>query len=203
MSVTTIIRTEDTTATAENATAITEPVAPAPVEVEPTPEPVKPIDKDQITDNFHFSELTHSNTAVRKNIRNTPSDKHRANLIEATKKLFQPMREILGKPVLISSGYRSEAVNRAVGGSRTSAHSFGFAIDFTSPSFGTPRQIAELLSKELPKRGIEFDQLILEFPESPSGWIHLGFKSRDGRQRGQILTAKKVRGKTQYFSGLV
>lgn len=202
MSVTTIIRTEDTTAIAENATAITEPVAPAPVE--PTPEPVKPVDKDQITDNFHFSELIHSVTAVNRNMRNTPTDKHRANLIQSTKELFQPVRDILGKAVLINSGYRSETVNRAVGGSRTSAHKFGFAIDFISPSYGSPRQIAECLVKELPKRGIKFDQLILEFPNSASGgWIHLGFKNHDGRQRGQILTAKKVNGKTQYFSGLV
>ncbi len=201
MSVTTIIRTEDTTQTADNATVTAEPViTPAPVEVEPT----QKVDEDQITKNFHFSELIHSITAVNRNMRNTPTDKHRANLIQSTKELFQPVRDILGKAVLINSGYRSETVNRAVGGSRTSAHKFGFAIDFISPSYGSPRQIAECLVKELPKRGIKFDQLILEFPNSASGgWIHLGFKNHDGRQRGQILTAKKVRGKTQYFSGLV
>lgn len=202
MSVTTIIRTE------KNVSEHSEQQHTAPIETVEPIEPVviaepEPVDADQITENFHFSELIHSNTAVRKNIPNVPTAQHKANLIQATKQLFQPMRELLGHAVLISSGYRSQAVNQAVGGSATSAHSVGFAIDFTCPKFGNPRKIAEFLSKELPKRGIKFDQLILEFPDSPSAWIHLGFKARDGRQRGQILTAKKVRGKTKYFSGLV
>lgn len=153
----------------------------------------------QVTKNFHLSELVHSNTAVRLGIKNIPSQDHQANLITACHALFQPMRDALGQSVLISSGYRSPAVNKAVGGSTTSAHSVGYAIDFISPKFGTPREIATFLAKELPIRGIKFDQIILEF----DSWVHIGFKTRDGRQRNEVLTAKKVAGVTRFFKGIV
>ena len=163
--------------------------------------PKNPIDK--ITQNFYYSELIHSAVALRLGISNIPNAQHQKNLIEATKKLWQPTRDLLGKSMLISSGYRSPELNDAVGGSDSSAHSIGFAIDFTSPSFGNTRKIAEFLVKELNRKKIKFDQLILEFPDSPSSWIHLGYKSQTGQQRGQVLTAKKIDGKTRYLTGLV
>ena len=162
----------------------------------------KVADEDQITANFHMSELIHSNTAVNRGIKNTPSALHKKNLIEATKNLFQPTRDLLGAAMLISSGYRSPALNRVVGGSSSSAHSYGLAIDFTCPSFGNPRKIASYLVAEFKKRGIKFDQLILEFPDSGSSWIHLGYKSPSNSQRNQVLTAVKRGGKTTYLSGL-
>lgn len=152
----------------------------------------------QVTKNFTLAELLHSNTAVRKGIKNIPTTDHQANLITACHALFQPMRDALGKSVLISSGYRSLAVNKAVGGSDKSAHCVGYAIDFISPTFGTPKEIASFLAEELPKRGIKFDQIILEFDE----WVHIGFKSQKGAQRGQVLTAKKYKGATQYLEGI-
>ncbi|MFC3172098.1 D-Ala-D-Ala carboxypeptidase family metallohydrolase [Acinetobacter vivianii] len=136
----------------------------------------------QVTKNFTIAELLHSNTAVRKGLDNTPSVDHRANLITACHELFQPVRDALNKPMLISSGYRSPSVNRAVGGSKTSAHCVGYAIDFISPSFGEPAAVAKFLAKELPKRGIKFDQIILEFDQ----WVHIGFKNQSGEQRGQV-----------------
>lgn len=156
----------------------------------------------KVTPDFWYSELIHSNTAMRLNLPNTPTEQHKQNLIEACTNLWQPMRKLLDKPVHINSGYRSLAVNNAVGGSKTSAHSVGFAIDFTAPSFGHPRFIAEYLAKELQKNGIKFDQIILEFPESPSCWVHIGYKSRDGRQREQVLTAVKRANKTVYLEGI-
>lgn len=157
----------------------------------------------KISQNFYMSELIQSSVALRLGIDNTPTPEYQKNLIEATKKLWQPTRTLLGKSMLISSGYRSPKLNDAVGGSDSSAHSFGFAIDFTSPSFGNTRKIAEFLVKELKRKNIKFDQLILEFPDSPSSWIHLGYKSQTGQQRGQVLTAKKIDGKTRYLVGLV
>lgn len=155
-----------------------------------------------ITKNFSMAELTHSNTAKARGISNVPNDAHKANLIASAKNLWQPVRDILGVPMRVSSGYRSPQLNRAVGGSPTSAHSHGFAIDFTAPSFGNTRQIAKKLATELNARGIKFDQLILEFPDSTGSWIHLGYKSPSGKQRGQLLTAVKHGGKTVYLSGL-
>lgn len=157
----------------------------------------------KVSQNFYMSELIQSSVALRLGIDNTPTPEYQKNLIEATKKLWQPARTLLDKPMLISSGYRSPKLNDAVGGSDSSAHSFGFAIDFTSPSFGNTRKIAEFLVKELKRKNIKFDQLILEFPDSPSSWIHLGYKSQTGQQRGQVLTAKKIDGKTRYLVGLV
>ena len=156
-----------------------------------------------ITPNFYLSELTRSNTAARFGIRNTPSETHLKNLTDSAKNLWQPVRDMLGVPVLVSSGYRSPALNAKIGGARNSAHSHGFAIDFSAPAFGDSRKIAEFLVKELRARGIKFDQLILEFPGTPGSWIHLGYKRPGtGEQRNQVLTAKKVKGKTVYLSGL-
>lgn len=155
-----------------------------------------------ITKNFSLAELTHSNTAKARGISNTPNDTHKANLIASAKNLWQPVRDILGVPMIVSSGYRSERLNKAVNGSKTSAHSHGFAIDFTAPKFGNTRAIAKKLATELKARGIKFDQLILEFPDSGSSWIHLGYKSPSGKQRGQLLTAVKRGGRTVYLSGL-
>ncbi|MFB2539060.1 D-Ala-D-Ala carboxypeptidase family metallohydrolase [Acinetobacter sp. c3-l95] len=158
---------------------------------------------DQITPNFTLSELIHSDVATARHIDNTPNAEHQQNLIQSTIQLFQPMRELLGQAVKVNSGYRSFSLNRAVNGSQTSAHSVGYAIDFVCPKFGTTRQIVDFLAKELPKQGILFDQIILEFPDTPNSWVHIGYKNRQGRQRGQILTAKKIKGKTVYLQGIV
>lgn len=157
----------------------------------------------QLSTHFYLSELTQSRTAARRGIDNTPSEKIRNQLKEATQQLFQPMRDLLGKPVLVSSGYRCPALNRAIGGAKNSTHMHGYAIDFTCPAFGTPRQIVEFLHTALAKQGIKFDQIILEFPDTASSWVHIGYKSADGRQRGQILTAKRIKGKTMYLQGIV
>lgn len=152
----------------------------------------------KLSNNFWLSELIVSQTAARHGIDNTPSAAELNNLKESCENLWQPVREILGKPMLISSGYRSPVVNARVGGSRTSAHCYGYAIDFTCPSFGTPLEIARFLAKELPKHNIKYDQIIMEFGR----WVHLGYKNRMGEQRGQNLTAKKVNGKTVYVGGV-
>ena len=152
----------------------------------------------KLTDNFYLSELLVSNTATRLGINNIPDGNIIRNLSESAENLWQPVRDLLGKPMLISSGYRSPAVNARVGGSRTSAHCYGYAIDFTCPSFGTPLEIARFLAKELPKHNIKYDQIIMEFGR----WVHLAYKNGAGEQRGKNTTAKKVNGKTVYVGGV-
>ena len=170
---------------------------------EPPVEVVPPFIPDgYVTANFNMRELTHSNTAVARKLSNKPGTVHEQNLVAATVNLFQPIRDILGQPMIINSGYRSPAVNKAVGGSSTSAHGIGFAIDFVSPKFGSSTDIAKTLVKELKARNIKFDQLILEFPDQAGSWIHIGYKNSAGQQRGQILTAKKIGGRTKYLSGI-
>lgn len=137
-----------------------------------------------ITPNITLNEVLHSNTAKAHNIDNIPDEAVLKNLIEASINLWQVARDILGQPMIITSGYRCEALNRRVGGVKNSSHKHGLAIDFRCPKFGSTRAVVAHLSAEFKKRGIAFDQLILEYPDSPRSWVHLGF----GRgNRGQVF----------------
>ena len=137
-----------------------------------------------ITKNISLNELLASPTAKKHNIDNMPNQAILQNLIDASVNLYQPVREILGVPMIISSGYRCPALNKAVGGSKTSAHMSGFAIDFTAPKFGTPKLIVPHIVRKLKENGINFDQVIIEYPKSPRSWVHLGYKHPNGKQRG-------------------
>ena len=138
----------------------------------------------QLTKHFHLSEFTRSQTAVRRGIRNVPGPNQVAALKLLCEKVLEPVREHFDKPVRISSGYRSPALNRAIGGSPTSQHSKGEAADFTIP--GVPnREVLEWMHKNL-----SYDQLIDEF--NPGGWIHVSY-SKD-RLRNQELSARRGRG---------
>lgn len=130
---------------------------------------------------FTETEATHSQAAARFNVSNVPSPEVMTTII-ATAKQMDVVRELLGHPVYVSSWYRSEAVNDIVGGSASSAHMKGCAVDFVCPRFGSPRKIAEKLKHELV---IPFDQIIVEFPNSPTGgWVHISF---DKKARQQVL----------------
>ena len=156
-----------------------------------------------VTENFNYLELIHSNTAKARGIDNTPSEQIKNNLIASCKNLWQPARDILEVPMKINSGYRSPVLNKIIGGSTTSTHCYGYAIDFVAPKFGTTTDIVKTLVQEFTKRGIAWDQIILEFPSSPNSWVHLGWKSGSGAQRKQVLTAvKNKQGKTVYLPGI-
>ena len=126
---------------------------------------------------FALSEFTTSQTAARRGIDNTPA----ADVLAALKRTAQGLEAVrvrLGcAPVLISSGYRSPALNAAIGGSKNSQHMTGEAADFTAPRFGTPAEIAAALVDS----GVAYDQLILEFGR----WVHISFS---GSPRHQALT---------------
>ena len=127
-----------------------------------------------LSPNFHLTEFTTSQTAARRGIDNTPSPAI-IETLRATARKMELVRTILGgKPILITSGYRSPALNRAVRGSRTSAHMRGEAADFICPGFGSPLAICRALAiqKDLP-----FDQIIEE-----GTWVHIGFAKFPRRQ---------------------
>lgn len=126
---------------------------------------------------FTYGEMTVSQTAARKNISNTPDKDAMRNLC-FTANMMVHVRSYLGnKPIIVSSGYRSPALNKVVGGSDTSAHTLGWAVDFTCPGFGTPLEVAKALAKS----DIKFDQVIHEY----DSWVHISF---DPRNREQLLT---------------
>ncbi len=120
--------------------------------------------------NFTLAEFTISETAARKGIDNTPPPGVMAALERTAKGLEAVRLSLRNAPIVVTSGYRSPALNAAVGGQPNSQHMAGEAVDFICPRFGTPAQVAAALIK----RGFVFDQLILEFGR----WVHISFAAK-------------------------
>ena len=151
----------------------------------------------RLSENFSLQEFTKSQTAERRGIDNTPVEGHLENAKALFENVVQPVRDNFGVTV-INSGYRCGDLNYAIGGSNTSQHCKGQAVDIECP--GTPNyDVAKWIEDNL-----DFDQLILEFytPGIPdSGWIHVSYKTEDNRNAS--LTAMKENGKTVYKPGLI
>lgn len=132
----------------------------------------------KLSPHFDLSEFTQSQTAARLGLDNTPP----AGVVDAlsyTASQLERIRTLLGAPLFISSGYRSLAVNRAVGGKDSSQHCKGEAADFTCPGFGDPRQIVAALVRT----DVLFDQLILEHADAVNnGWVHISFSDHPRKQ---------------------
>ena len=147
----------------------------------------------KLSNNFSLAEMTKSQTATRKGIRNEPSTAHIENLIHLAETVLQPVRDHFGKPVAISSGYRSPALCEAIGSSAKSQHAKGEAADFEIGGVDN-KELATWISKNT-----TFDQLILEFyneGDPNSGWVHCSAVT--GEPRKQVLRASKVEGRTKY-----
>jgi len=149
---------------------------------------------------FTLQECTRSDTAAKRGIDNTPSPVHEAHIVESVEMLLDPLRGAweayckkngLGAAgIFVSSGYRSPALNAAVGGSKTSAHCCGYAFDLVPAN----RRMTEfkLFCCEF-LRGRLFDQLISEAEDGRGvpRWMHVGYKSPRGEQRKQFFTMKE------------
>lgn len=140
---------------------------------------------------FTFKELTASATAKRKGIDNNPSAEIRNNLQALVDNILDPLREAYGKPIIVTSGYRSVKLNKAVGGAANSQHTKGEAVDIRAVS-DKPEDNKVLFDMIL-KLGLPFDQLINEYGYD---WIHVSYKKIS--QRKQILEATRKNGKTIY-----
>jgi zinc D-Ala-D-Ala carboxypeptidase len=143
----------------------------------------------QLTPHFTLEEMTDSQTAARKGLNNVPpaSSQERRNL-QRTAEVMEQVRGLLGeKPVLISSGFRSPQVNAAVGGSKTSAHMSGLAVDFSCPGAGTPIAICKKLEPHMKTLGV--DQLIHEYDT----WVHLGLSASAPRHMAMTIDNKGTR----------
>ncbi|WP_288484725.1 D-Ala-D-Ala carboxypeptidase family metallohydrolase [uncultured Novosphingobium sp.] len=115
-------------------------------------------------------------TVTSSGLANNPNPQQLARLT-ATAQAMEAVRKLLGHPIQVNSGFRSSAVNRAVGGSPSSAHALGYAVDFVCPAFGDPMAICRAIKAS----GIKFDQLIME----QNRWVHISF---DPRLRQQVLS---------------
>lgn len=154
----------------------------------------------QISEHFSFRELTRSESARRAGIENVPTAAEMDNIYYTAQQL-EKIREYVGRGIIVTSCFRSERVNKLVGGSPTSAHRFGLAADCDAIGL-TSLAFAKELIKMRDAGKLVFDQLILEFPERGDGaWVHIGFR-RNAPMRNQILTATKKNGKTIYLQGL-
>jgi hypothetical protein len=128
-----------------------------------------------------LEEFSFSETAARLGLDNTPIPTVITNL-DLVAAVMERIRTLLGdRPIVVRSGYRSVAVNKAVGGVATSAHCHGLACDFVCPTFGTPAEVALVILKS----GIEYDQLILEY-----GWVHVGLAQEGSLSRREALTKR-------------
>lgn len=150
----------------------------------------------QISKHLSIAEVIRSESAKRKGIDNKPTDEHLKNLTLLSKEIFEPIREYFGVPIFISSGYRSKLLNKSIGGSLSSQHCSGEAIDIDMD--GTKILNAQIF--HWIKDNLNFDQLIWEFgTDKNPDWVHVSYEST-GKQRNQILKAIKKNGKTSYVN---
>lgn len=136
---------------------------------------------------FTLEELCQSQTATRLGLDNTPTPDVQKSLEALVENILDPLRTLIGRPITISSGYRSPKVNKAVGGSPTSQHVLGEAADINCHAIGTRELFNRIKSSPLP-----FDQLIFE-----GTWVHISFGLKNRRQ---VLYAKFTNGKATYFT---
>ena len=147
-----------------------------------------------LSKNFTLQELIYSDTAVRMGIDNKPNDETVENLKILCENILEPIRSHFKAPVVVSSGYRSEAVCLAVGSSSKSQHIKGQAVDFEI--FGIPnKDVTDWVVQNL-----DYDQCILEFwndKEPNSGWVHCSYSKDNNRK--QYLNAQKLNGRVVYM----
>ena len=150
----------------------------------------------KISTNLTLKEVSKSLTATRRGIYNEPQGEHLTNLITLANNVFQPIREHFGKPIFVSSGYRSQDLNKAIGGSQTSQHCKGEAIDIDNDAreYPTNADIFWYVYDHL-----DFDQMIWEFGDDTNpSWVHVSYKSEGNRK--EVLRALKYRGRTTYIN---
>jgi len=140
-----------------------------------------------LSKNFTLEELTVTNQKVP----NIPSAKEIKNLTTLCAKVLQPLRDQLGKPIKINSGYRSASVNKAIGGAPTSQHCTGEAADL---DYDDNAMLFNLIRSHF-----DFDQLIWEGgDEKQPSWVHVSYKTTGNRK--QVLKMKIVNGVKKYIT---
>jgi zinc D-Ala-D-Ala carboxypeptidase len=149
----------------------------------------------KISDHITYAEAIHSQTAKRKGIDNTPNP----NQIEAMKllaeKVFEPLREWVGGPIKVNSFFRSPELNTAIGGSKTSQHCKGQAIDIDDVyGYKTNSEMYHWI-----KENLSFDQMIWEFgTDTQPNWVHVSYVSEENNRNRCLKAYKDDMGRTKY-----
>jgi hypothetical protein len=150
----------------------------------------------KLSEHLDLSEVIRSESAKRNGISNMPTEEHISNFKLLAENIFEPIRNHFRVPIIISSGYRSKELNAAIGGSATSEHCTGEAIDIDMD--GTPNGVTNKMIFDFIKDNLNFNQLIYEFGDSTNpDWVHVSYDST-GKQRKQVLKATRVNGKPVY-----
>lgn len=149
---------------------------------------------------FSIAELCRSNTAVRLGIDNSPSEIVRVNLEALVENVLDPLRAKWGAPIIVTSGYRCPALNKAVGGATSSQHMIGMAADIHTLSDSRADNMR--LLRLLLNSGIVVDQVISENIDAQGrpDWIHVSYNRISNRK--SLLTATRLNGKWVYSHGI-
>lgn len=142
-----------------------------------------------LSEHFTLDEMTRSDWAIRHDVDNAAPVDVQLNLRRLCDVVLEPMRAMLGRPIIVSSGYRSMRVNIGVGGAVSSAHLTGRAADINAVGMS-----ASALANWIRKHDFPVDKCIDEFGR----WVHVQIAEGSDKPRGQYLVARKVEGKTVY-----
>jgi len=149
-----------------------------------------------ISKHISYKEGVYSNTALRRGIDNTPNEEQLANMKLIGEKIFEPLREYVGGPIKINSFFRSAKLNTAIGGSRTSQHCKGQAMDIDD----TFKHKSNAEMYHYIKDNLDFDQMIWEFGDDDNpNWVHVSYVSPE-KNRNRCLKAYKENGRTKYIT---
>lgn len=149
----------------------------------------------KISPHISWREATHSNTALRRGLDNTPNEQQIRCMIDVATNVFEPLRKWVGGSIKINSFFRGRSVNKAIGGSKYSQHMRGQAIDIDDTyGYKTNVEMYHYI-----KDNLDYDQLIWEFgdDENPD-WIHVSYV-KHRRNRKKLTIAKRIDGKTRYI----
>ncbi len=147
-----------------------------------------------ISKHVSYKEGVRSNTALRLGIENTPRAEQLEKMNVVANEVFEPLREWVGGPIKINSFFRCYKLNKAIGGSKTSQHMSGQAMDIDD-TFGCKTN-TEMFNYV--KDNLDFDQMIWEFGDDDNpDWVHISFVSKE-ENRNRCLKAYKEKGKTKY-----
>ena len=149
----------------------------------------------KISDHITYAEAIHSQTAKRKGIDNTPNPTQVENMKLTAEKIFQPLREWVGGPIKINSFFRSPELNTKIGGSKTSQHCKGQAIDIDDVyGYKTNSEMYHWI-----KENLSFDQMIWEFgTDTQPNWVHVSYVSEENNRNRCLKAYKDDMGRTKY-----